>query len=440
MARRIRSADLETRTARLKLDVRKKPYTARIAPGIRLAYRRNQVCGVWSVLKADGAGGAWLQRFALADDHEESSSSTVLTFWEAAEIARKLARGDDPVGEVEAGRPVTIREAVAAYERDLKARDAGLENAKWLRYHLTPALMSKPVAMLTQREVRALRDSLIDKVPKRSTVNRFMRAFKACLTLAANDDERITNRKAWKLPALRDTANPRNVILTEPQVRDVVAASYQTGGYRFGLYIETVATTGVRLVQARRLTVADLEADHPDGPRLVMPSAKKGGGKKRIERAPLPIPAGLAKRLNAEALGRADHEPLLRDNDSAAWTRTKHQLPFARAAAAAGLLKDATAYSLRHSFITQCLLKGIPVRLVAASVDSSTAMIEATYSKFITRPGSDLMRGALIDFDAPQPRDVNVVPLRGKVSENSRPCKTRKVSTGRTRATDATHG
>jgi hypothetical protein len=110
--------------------------------------------------------------------HEESNGSTVLTFWEAAEIARKLARGDDPAGEVEAGRPVTIREAVAAYERDLKARDAGLENAKWLRYHLTPALMSKPVAMLTQREVRALRDSLIDKVPKRSTVNRFMRAFR----------------------------------------------------------------------------------------------------------------------------------------------------------------------------------------------------------------------------------------------------------------------
>ena len=105
MARRIRSADLETRTARLKLDVRKKPYTARIAPGIRLAYRRNQGGGVWSVLKADGAGGAWLQRFALADDHEESNGSTVLTFWEAAEIARKLARGDDPVGEVEAGRP-----------------------------------------------------------------------------------------------------------------------------------------------------------------------------------------------------------------------------------------------------------------------------------------------------------------------------------------------
>jgi hypothetical protein len=142
----------------------------------------------------------------------------------------------------------------------------------------------------------------------------------------------------------------------------------------------------------------------------MMPSSKKGGGKKRIERAPLPIPAGLAKRLKAEALGRADHEPLLRDNDGATWTRTKHQLPFARAATAAGLPREATAYSLRHTFITSCLLKGIPVRLVAASVDSSVTYVEQTYSKFITRPGADLMRGALIDFDAPA-SSANVVPI-----------------------------
>ena len=80
MARRIRSADLETRTARLKLAVRKKPYTTRIAIGIRLAYRRNQGGGVWSVLKSDGAGGAWLQRFALADDHEDANGSTILDY------------------------------------------------------------------------------------------------------------------------------------------------------------------------------------------------------------------------------------------------------------------------------------------------------------------------------------------------------------------------
>jgi site-specific recombinase XerD len=415
MARKIRSPDLETRTARLKLAVRKKPYTVSIARGIRLAYRRNQGGGVWSVLKADGAAGSWLQRFALADDHEDANGSTFLTFWEATEVARKLARGDDAIGELEGGRPPTVAEAVAAYERDLKARGGAKKNASVLSFHLPPALMSKPVSLLTAREVRALRDSLLDKALKRSSVNRFMTAFKACLTLAAEDDERITNRRAWKISALRDTANPRNVILTERQRRDVVKAGYATSGDRFGAFNETLAATGVRPVQARRLTVADLEADHPDGPRLMMPSSKKGRGRKRVERAPVPIPAGLAKRLKALGVGRADHEPLLVDDKGAAWTENAHQRPFAVAAAAAGLPEDATAYSLRHSFITQCLLKGIPVRLVAASVDSSTAMIEQTYSRFITYPGTDLMRGALIDFDAPTPRDVNVVPLRGKV-------------------------
>jgi hypothetical protein len=48
MARKIRFPDLETRTARRKLAVRKKPYTVAAARGIRLAYRRNQGGGVWS--------------------------------------------------------------------------------------------------------------------------------------------------------------------------------------------------------------------------------------------------------------------------------------------------------------------------------------------------------------------------------------------------------
>jgi site-specific recombinase XerD len=415
MARKIRSPDLETRTARLKLAVRKKPYSVSIARGIRLAYRRNQGAGVWSLQKSDGASSSWLQKFADADDHEDANGSTILDYWQACDVARKLGRGD-AVGEVEGGRPATVAEAVAAYERDLKAREGATKNASVLRFHLPSALMSKPVAMLTAREVRALRDGLLDKELKRSTVNRFMTALKASLTLAAEDDERITNRRAWKLPALRDTANPRNVILTERQVHDLVAASYAIGGDRFGGYVEILAATGARPIQARRLTVADLETAHRDGPRLNMPSSKKGRGKKRVERVPMPITAGLAKRLKALAVGRADREPLLVDDNGAAWTENGHQRPFRVAAAAAGLPKAATAYSLRHSFITQCLLKGIPVRLVAASVDSSTAMIEQTYSKYITRPGADLMRGALVDFDTLAPDDANVIPLRGKTS------------------------
>ena len=55
MARRPRAARLETRTARLKLKVRKKPhdFTA-IAPSIALGYRRCISAGRWIVRVANG--------------------------------------------------------------------------------------------------------------------------------------------------------------------------------------------------------------------------------------------------------------------------------------------------------------------------------------------------------------------------------------------------
>src|SRR6516225_3208126 len=115
MARRRRSAQLETRTARLKLRVRKKPHDfTTIAPGIALAYRRNQGAGTWVVRVADGHGGNWTKGFAIADDHEDANGAHVLTYWQAQDKARVLARGN-----VDEGRPCTITEALDAYAADL---------------------------------------------------------------------------------------------------------------------------------------------------------------------------------------------------------------------------------------------------------------------------------------------------------------------------------
>ena len=88
MARGIRASQLETRTARLKLELRRKPYMVRVAPGVRLGYRRNEGTGTWSVIAADGKSGNWVKKFALADDHEEANGEQVLTFWQAQERAR----------------------------------------------------------------------------------------------------------------------------------------------------------------------------------------------------------------------------------------------------------------------------------------------------------------------------------------------------------------
>src|SRR5262249_22122557 len=120
MARSIRSYSLENRTQRLRLPVRRKSYTVRIAPSIRLAYRRNLNAGAWSVLCADGNGGSWLKKIGYADDFEDADGKTILDYWQAAEAAKKLARAAG--GETDGERPATVAEAIESYRLDLAAR------------------------------------------------------------------------------------------------------------------------------------------------------------------------------------------------------------------------------------------------------------------------------------------------------------------------------
>jgi hypothetical protein len=71
------------------------------------------------------------------------------------------------------------------------------------------------------------------------------------------------------------------------------------------LLVETLAVTGSRMSQALRLIVADLRAD-----RLMGPASRKGRGKKRIEKRPMPNPLSLATKLRSAAADRRDDAPL----------------------------------------------------------------------------------------------------------------------------------
>jgi hypothetical protein len=91
MAPRIHNHQLETRTQRLKLKRRRKPYIARVAPGIGAGYRRNEGPGTWNAVVADGAGGSWTKKIALADDFEDADGKTVMDFWQAVDAINNTA-------------------------------------------------------------------------------------------------------------------------------------------------------------------------------------------------------------------------------------------------------------------------------------------------------------------------------------------------------------
>jgi integrase len=342
---------------------------------------------------ADGHGGNWTKRVGFADDHENADGEHVLTWWQAIEAARRLARGS-----ADAGRPATVTDAVAAYERDLRARGGAITNATRILGHLTPTLTSKPVGLLTARELAAWRDGLLASDLKPATVVRLCKATKAALNLAARRDHRIVNRAAWRdgLSGLAEGFASRNVQrLDDHQVRTVIAAAYEVDS-AFGLYVEVAAVTGARISQIARLTVVDLQADNGT-PRLMMPSSRKGRGRKPGKYA-VPIMPSLASRLKAAAEKRPAGAPLLLRADGNAWQSSQggdHERLYRQAAERAGISGTMTA--LRHSSIVRSLLAGVPVRVVAATHDTSVAMIERTYSAFIADHADEIARKGLLE-------------------------------------------
>jgi site-specific recombinase XerD len=396
MPRYRRSPRIENRTNRLKLTPRRKPYYFGIAPGISLGYRRNQGPGTWSVKAPAGHGAFWIKAFGLADDYEAANSGTVLDFWQAQDKARVIARAGESSGD----RPITVAEALDNYGGELRSRRGDGLNISRVRRHLPAFLASKAVAILTARDLRHWRDGMLKRGLAPASADRTARALKAALNLAAREDHRIVNGAAWRdgLARLPDAEIARNAILSDDQVRALVAAAYGLS-HEFGLWVELHAVTGARTSQIESLVVRDLQ----DGtaPRLMMPSSLKGR-RRRVERKPVPIPTALAKALRRSATGRTPDAPLVQPPGGETLLRKWLK----RAVAAAKLDPGTTLYALRHSSIVRMLLAGTPIRVVAVHHDTSVVMIEKNYSRYIGDHTDVMVRRTLLDIAAPK-----VVPL-----------------------------
>jgi hypothetical protein len=167
-----------------------------------------------------------------------------------------------------------------------------------------------------------------------------------------------------------------------------------------------------------------------------MPASRKGRGTKKVSHRPLPIPADLTQRLAAAAAGRSASEALLvkpvtqkiDTNDAgearstteigkpSPWKKSDHSRDFRRLVVRCGLdPAEVSINALRHSSIVRQLLAGVPGRVVAVNHDTSLAMIERTYSRFIGDHADELVRSALLDISPGA--QSNVVPL---ASANSR--------------------
>jgi integrase len=411
MARRPRPKKIDTPTARLALKVQGKPQGwSSIAPGVRVAYRRNKRAGRFVLATAIGEGRERLQNIpGVADDYEKADGEHVITFYQAVEKGRAMARGTSASGAV-----ATWGSALDDYAADLQARGQDVSNARRVRHHTPTTLMETPLPQLTGTGLRKWRNGLFATL-KAATAKRTLKAARAMLNAAADHDSKRIPERPWKIAfaKLIDHYEPVDRVQPDSVVLALVAAAY-AHDETFGLFTQIAAETGARASQIAKLLVADLQADvrmceNPQ-PKLLMPSSLKGKNRK-VTRRPIPISLDLADKLERAAGKRAPGEPLLLRGDGTAWNPKKQdhlQIPFAEVAARVGI--DETMYCLRHSAIVRALLANVPARLVAANADTSLAILERVYSRFVGHYGDELARRGLLSAATSD----NVVSLAGR--------------------------
>lgn len=374
--------DLSRVKVREALRNQREPHWQRIRPGCFLGYRPSarEGAGTWIAraydegqrcyrLKALGDFGTVVsrERFAEAKSEAEafafeieSGGFTTDRIETVEEACRQYAKAkpeagvrfnrlvySDPIGQVRLGK---LRRH---HLREWRER---LEN--------TPALVTRGKSGLRLTRARAPASVNRDMVVLRAALNRV-------LAPGAPGTE-----AAWQeaLKAIRNADRQRTLYLDRDQRRQLLR------------HVDSEAEPFVRalcLLPLRPGAVASLKAGDFDWRTSELSIGMDKSGKPRR----ILLPAGVAELFGKQAKQKAPSAPLLARSNGSAWDRHSWKFPIADAVVAAKLPVGATAYTLRHSTITDLVNGGLPLLAVAQISDTSVEMIERHYGH-LCRPAA----------------------------------------------------
>ena len=389
MARSVRKAGLETRTARLKLPVARKPLFMRIGPGLSLGYRRNQVAGTWVLRIADGKGGAITRAIGTADDFTDADGASVLNFWQAQEKAHSVSRSSSGQG---VPKPLTVGRAAEAYLEKLEAKNprTARDTRGRLKLHFLNKFGDELVTNLTKSKLEGWLNSMALKSQDREAVrrskdsaNRVLSMVKALLNHALRDPANgITDDHAWRLvKPYHGVAMPRATHFSEAQARALIKA---TADRAFADLLTAGFLTGARYGELIGCSVRDFD----ETARTLSVDGKTG------QRTVILQPEAVVF-FQSVCGDRAADEPLLRRGDGARWNRSHQQRRMALALERAGLDREGTFYALRHSYISRAIEGEVPLNIIADNCGTSVRIIETTYANVLANKRRDFIeRGA----------------------------------------------
>jgi integrase len=379
------SPKIDTVQARGKLKPQHDAYFVTISRGLALGYRRpsSASLGTWIVRVRDGATAA-TKRHSLGDYGEVPAAERYThALRDAQRYAEHLRNGGST-------SVLTVSEACTAYTqhlidrgRDATANDSSGRYRRWVYAH---PIGGVALTKLTRRSVERWRTDLVQTAvvvnphaEKPSTrerspasINRDMTALKAALNFA-HDHGHVDSDNAWRL-ALKPIENAtrrRETYLSAEERRRLLGAMQDD--------IKPMVQA-MTLLPFRPAVFAKFVVDDFDQRQSVLRVERDKKAKDRR----VPLPSETATLLEKSCAGKEPRESIFADRNGNPWNKDSWKKAFKRAAKAAGLPETVTAYTLRHSVITDLIsLHDLDINTVAIISGTSARMIEQHYGHLI---------------------------------------------------------
>lgn len=374
------SIQIDSKTKRAKLEPRREPYWFQLRAGCHIGYR-----------KVEEGDGAWIAKWRDANTGKRNIKSLGAISDDGQRSAFDKARreAEDWFRDLDGGivaHALTVREIceqhIAALRVDDGDKKADAEEARFTRLVYSDPLGAIELGQLRPDHVAAWRKRLVDlpaKVTRSkkgeavtrqrsgATINRDMVPLRAAFNRAL-DRGLIATDRPWRaeLRPIKNADRRREIYLDRTERQTLLASASD----EIRPLLRALALLPLRPGALAGLTVSDYS------PRLrsLRIGQDKSGGDRRIT-----LPEATAAFLSTMAKGKLPAAPLLAQGDGRAWHKDAWKKPIKAAILAAGLPSGGTAYSMRHSVITDLVQAGLDLLTVAQLSGTSVAMIEKFY-------------------------------------------------------------
>ncbi|MBB3236356.1 tyrosine-type recombinase/integrase [Phyllobacterium endophyticum] len=446
MARTIREATLDSRTARSNLKTGTKKsgekkksgddiHFRTLIPGeLHLGYRRHQsgVPGVWLariyVKKMSGEKGSPYKKVVLgrADDYQDADGEKVLTFGQAQKLAYKAAEDAEreskeaAIAQEEAAKPkpLTVKDAIEDYIVFLKAhKKTGRDAERRANVLILPTLGDVAVVDLTTDQLAKWRDALAaaparlrtrptedqrykpapatadEKRARRATVNRTLTVLKGALNRAFKLG-RVNDDLAWRrVEPFSNVSAAREDFLSKEEITRFLNAADEGSGFR--AIAQAALLTGCRYGELCNLNAKDFEHG-----RIVVRESKSGKPR-RVRLTPEAV-----NFFTEHVAGLAKDAPMFVKSDGERWGPS-HQIRPMLAACVAAKIKPVGFHQLRHTYASLSIMNGALLNAVARNLGhANTSMVEKHYGHLTDDYMDEAIRVGVPEFGITKPGKV----------------------------------